>query len=251
MRVFITGASSGLGEALARYYDAQGAELGLFARSADKLQALSASLSRPAFCYAGDVRQAQDLERAAMMFQSQGPVDVVIANAGVSVGVLNGSGEDGDVVREIFETNMLGMAATFEPFIGAMQAVGRGTLVGIGSVAGIRGLPGSSAYSASKAAAMVFLESLRVDLRGTGVRVVTIAPGFVDTPMTRHNPYPMPFLMQPAAFAQAAGKAIAAGHSYRVIPWQMGFVAKALRLVPNGIYDKFISKTGRKPRRPR
>ena len=251
MRVFITGASSGLGEALARYYDEQGAELGLFARSADKLKVLSAGLSRPALCYAGDVRQAQDLEQAAMMFQQHGPVDIVIANAGVSVGVLNGSGEDGDVVREIFETNMLGMAATFEPFIGAMQAAGRGTLVGIGSVAGIRGLPGSSAYSASKAAAMVFLESLRVDLRGSGVRVVTIAPGFVDTPMTRHNPYPMPFLMQPEAFARAAGKTIAAGHSYRVIPWQMGFVAKALRLVPNGIYDKFISKTGRKPRRPR
>ena len=249
MRVFISGASSGLGQAFARYYDAQGAQLGLFARSGDKLQALSASLSKPAACYAGDVRHVSDLHAAAADFLQQGPVDIVIANAGISVGILNGIVEDAGVFREIIETNVLGMGATFEPFIPGMQQRGSGTLVGISSVAGVRGLPGSSAYSASKAAVTVFLESLRLDLYGTGVKVVTIAPGFVDTPMTQHNPYPMPFLMKPHIFAQRAGRAIARGSRYTVIPWQMGLVARLMRFIPSALYDRIMSRAGRKPRR--
>ncbi|AHG64676.1 SDR family oxidoreductase [Advenella mimigardefordensis] len=249
MRVFISGASSGLGEAFARYYDARGAQLGLFARSGDKLQALSASLSKPASCYAGDVRCGADLHKAAADFLQDGPVDIVIASAGISVGILNGMVEDADVFREIIETNVLGLGATFEPFIPGMQSRGSGTLVGISSVAGVRGLPGSSAYSASKAAVTVFMESLRIDLYGTGVKVVTIAPGFIDTPMTRQNPYPMPFLMQPDAFAQKAGQAITLGRRYTVIPWQMGLVARLLRFVPSALYDRVMSRSGRKPRR--
>jgi len=249
MRVFISGASSGLGEAFARYYDACGAQLGLFARSGDKLQALSSSLSKPAACYVGDVRYAADLHAAAADFLHNGPVDIVIANAGISVGILNGMVEDAEVFREIIETNVLGMGATFEPFIPGMQSRGSGTLVGISSVAGVRGLPGSSAYSASKAAVTVFLESLRLDLYGTGVKVVTIAPGFIDTPMTQHNPYPMPFLMKPDAFAQRAGQAIALGRRYTVIPWQMGLVARLMRFVPSALYDRMMSRAGRKPRR--
>lgn len=249
MRVFISGASSGLGMAFARYYDAQGAQLGLFARSGDKLQALSASLSRPAICYPGDVRHAPDLHAAAADFLRGGPVDIVIANAGISVGIINGIPEDADVFRDVIETNVLGMGSTFECFIPAMQQRGSGTLVGISSVAGVRGLPGSSAYSASKAAATVFLESLRIDLHGTGVRVVTIAPGFIDTPMTQQNPYPMPFLMQPETFVQRAGKAIAQGRRYTVIPWQMGLVARLMRFIPNALYDRIMSRAGRKPRR--
>src|SRR5690606_5836003 len=244
MRVFISGASSGLGEAFARYYDARGAQLGPFARSGDKLQALSSSLSTPAACCGGDVRRTADLHAAAADFLHQGPVDIVIANAGISVGILNGMVEDAEVFREIIETNVLGMGATFEPFIPGMQSRGSGTLVGISSVAGVRGLPGSSAYSASKAAATVFLESLRIDLHGTGVKVVTIAPGFVDTPMTQHNPYPMPFLMKPDAFVRRAGQAIERGRRYTVIPWQMGLVARLMRFIPNALYDRMMSRAG-------
>lgn len=249
MRVFISGASSGLGEAFARYYDAQGAQLGLFARSRDKLKTLSASLSQPAKCYAGDVRVSSDLHAAAADFLQDGAVDIVIANAGISVGILNGIAEDAEVFRDVIETNVLGMGATFEPFIVGMQKRGSGTLVGISSVAGVRGLPGSSAYSASKAAATVFLESLRIDLYGTGVKVVTIAPGFINTPMTQHNPYPMPFLMQPGDFASQAGRAIARGRRYTVIPWQMGLVARLMRFIPGALYDRIMSRAGRKPRR--
>ncbi len=249
MRVFITGASSGLGEAFARHYDSQGAELGLFARSSDKLQALAVQLSQPARCYVGDVKVAADVNRAAADFLQAGPVDIVIANAGISVGILNGIPEDAEVFRDVIETNVLGMGATFEPFIPSMQQRGAGTLVGISSVAGVRGLPGSSAYSASKAATTVFLESLRIDLYGTGVKVVTIAPGFIDTPMTKKNPYPMPFLMKPADFVQRAAKAIEAGRRYTVIPWQMGIVARLMRFIPNALYDRAMSRAGRKPRR--
>ena len=129
-----------------------------------------------------------------------------------------------------------------------MRARGSGALVGIASVAGIRGLPGHGAYSASKAAVIAYCESLRGELRGSGVQVVTIAPGYVDTPLTQKNRYGMPFLMDSAKFADAAFRAIANGVSYRVIPWQMGIVAKILRLLPNALFDRVLVGRARKPR---
>jgi short-subunit dehydrogenase len=129
-----------------------------------------------------------------------------------------------------------------------MNARRSGTLVGIASVAGIRGLPGHGGYCASKAGVIAYCESLRGECRPHGVRVVTIVPGYVDTPLTQRNPYAMPFLMSPRAFANAAYKAITAGSSYRVIPWQMGVVAKLLRLLPNPLFDRVMAGRGRKPR---
>jgi short-subunit dehydrogenase len=142
------------------------------------------------------------------------------------------------------------MAATFAPFIAPMRQRGQGRLVGIASVAGIRGLPGAGAYSASKAAAFAYLESLRVELLGSGVKVVTIAPGYVATPMTEHNPYPMPFLLTADEAARRFVLAIERGASYTVIPWQMGLVAKGLRLLPNWLYDRLFARAPRKPRMP-
>src|SRR5690606_23606467 len=110
-------------------------------------------------------------------------------------------------------------------------------LVGIASVAGIRGLPGAGAYSSSQAAVIAYCESLRLELAGQGIRVVTIAPGYVRTAMTARNPYSMPFLMPADAFARRAVKAIARGASYRVIPWPMGVVSRLMRLLPNWLYD--------------
>ena len=121
--------------------------------------------------------------------------DIVVANAGVSRGALTEHAEDLAVFRSVLDTNVLGLVHTFQPFLAAMRGARRGALVGIASVAGFRGLPGSGAYSASKAAAITYLESLRLELRGTGVAVVTICPGYVATPMTARNPYRMPFLL--------------------------------------------------------
>lgn len=248
-RVFITGASSGIGEALARHYAAHGASLGLVARRGEQLAHLAASLPGQHAIYPLDVSDANALAKAATDFiQQWGVPDIVIANAGVSVGTLAGEAEDLAALKRVMDINVLGLANTLQPFIGPMNQAGRGTLVGIASVAGIRGLPGAGAYSASKAAAIALLESTRVELRGTGVKVVTIAPGYIKTPMTAKNPYPMPFILPADEAAARMAKAIERGVSYTVIPWQMGLVAKLLRLLPNPIYDTLFARAGRKPR---
>lgn len=177
-----------------------------------------------------------------------GVPDVVIANAGISVGIDSADFADLQQLRATFETNNLGMAATFQPFLQLMRERRAGTLVGIASVAGIRGLPGHAAYCSSKAAVISYCESLRGECRPFGVKVVTISPGYVATPLTSRNRYAMPFLMQPADFADKAFDAIAAGASYRVIPWQMGVVAKALRALPNAVFDRVLAGRPRKRR---
>lgn len=255
-RVFITGASSGLGAALAKRYAQHGAVLGLLARRREMLEQLVQSLPDPQRhrVYAVDVTDYAAVAAAAQDFmRAQGGVDIVIANAGISAGTLTEYSEDLAVFERILATNVTATAATFAPFIAAMKQQAQAgsrecRLVGIASVAGIRGLPGAEAYSASKAAVISYCESLRLELKSSGIKVVTIAPGYIDTPMTRGNPYPMPFLMHAGVFADKATAAIAAGASYRVIPWQMGVVAKLLRLLPNWLYDLAFSKAPHKPR---
>ena len=249
LKVFITGASSGIGAALARHYAATGATVALTARRIEVLENLRTELGANAHAYAADVTDAASLARAAGAFMERhGVPDVVIACAGVSIGIDSALREDVPVFKQVMDTNVLGTLITFQPFIDAMKKQRRGALVGIGSVAGIRGIPGSGAYSASKAAVITYCESLRVELRGSGVQVVTIAPGYIRTPMTDGNPYPMPFLTDAPVFAARAAAAIAAGESYRVIPWQMGAVAKLLRVLPNWLFDRAMAKAGRKPR---
>ncbi|MES2932233.1 MAG: SDR family oxidoreductase [Pseudomonadota bacterium] len=254
-KVFITGASSGLGAALARQYAQQGATLGLVGRRQQVLQQLAASLpnAQQHRCYPLDVTKHTELAAAAADFIGDTGIDVVIANAGISQGTRSEYAEDIAVFERIIATNLTATVATFAPFIAAMKAQAangnrNGRLVGIGSVAAIRGLPGAEAYSASKAAVVSYCESLRVELRGVGIAVVTIMPGYIDTPMTQINDYPMPFLMPAPKFAASAVKAISAGTSYRVIPWQMGLVAKLLRLMPNFLYDYAFSKAPYKAR---
>lgn len=257
-RVFITGASSGLGEALARRYAEQGAVLGLVARREPQLRELAAQLpnGQRHRIYPLDVTDAAALRAAAEDFiAANDGVDVVIANAGISRGTLTEISEDLAVFERILATNVSATVATFSPFIAAMKAQAKAgsrdcRLVGIASVAGIRGLPGASAYSASKAAVISYCESLRVEMARFGIRVVTIAPGYIDTPMTRVNRYPMPFLMPAPDFARRAVDAIEAGVSYRVIPWQMGVVARLLRMLPNALYDLAFSRAPHKTREP-
>lgn len=248
-RVFLTGASSGIGAALARQYSAAGAVVGLAARRLERLAAVAEELPAAHSCYPLDVADAEALRAAAADFIAQwGCPDVVIANAGVSVGTLTEEAGDLPAFRRVFEINVMGVVQTFQPFISAMKARGSGRLVGIASVAGIRGIAGAGAYSASKAAAIAYLEALRVELRDSGVKVVTIAPGYIATPMTARNRYPMPFLMPVDAAARRFIRVIERGASYSVIPWQMGIVAKLLRLLPNPLFDALSARAGRKPR---
>ena len=250
--VFITGASSGIGQALAlRFYQA-GYRLALAARRTQEVKswAEAENISASSYeIYSADVSDIDSIVAAGQAcLANQGVPDVVIANAGISIGMDSAIRSDLDVMVRTFATNNVGMAATFQPFISAMTKRGSGALVGIGSVAGIRGLPGHGAYCASKAAVIAYCESLRGDLKTSGVKVVTICPGYIDTPLTQKNRYAMPFLMPPEAFADQAFAAIKAGVSYRVIPWQMGAVAKLLRLLPNALFDKALAGRARKSR---
>lgn len=251
--IFITGASSGIGQALAARYAQAGWRLALVARRTEVLQAWVSSQgldSDRAAIFGADVADTEQIVAAGRRCIAEcGLPDVVVACAGISVGMDTAVRSDLEVMRELFALNNVGLAATFHPFVAPMRERGRGTLVGVASVAAIRGLPGHGAYSASKAGVVAYCESLRVECRGSGVSVVTLLPGYVATPLTARNTYAMPFLMEPEAFAERAFRAIEAGTSYRVIPWPMGLLAKLLRLLPNVLYDRLLAGRGRKPRR--
>ena len=257
MNVFITGASSGIGAALARCYAARGATLGLVARRGEILEDLRASLpasTRRHSIHAVDVTDSDALARAASDYLDQvGVPDIVIANAGISTGTLTEHAGDLAVFRRTIDTNLIATVATFGPFIDAMkrEPITPGCsrkLVGVASVAGVRGLPGAGAYSASKAAVIAYCESLRVELRGSAIRVVTLAPGYIATPMTSGNPYPMPFLMPVDRFAEKALGAIDRGVRFAIFPWQMRIVAGVLRVLPRALFDAASSRARRKPR---
>lgn len=248
LKVIISGASSGLGSALARHYAGLGATLGLIARRADLLETLASELPG-ASTYVADVRDAGAMQAAAHDFMRRhGCPDIVIANAGISRGTLTEYAEDREVFESILATNVIGMVNLFQPFISAMRTAGQGSLVGIASVAGYRGLPGSGAYSASKAAAISYLESLRVEMHGNGVSVITICPGYVATPMTAKNPFRMPFLLTAEEVAEKIVRITENKVLFAVIPWQMAIVARVLKFLPNFLYDRLFVNAPRKPR---
>ena len=251
--VFITGASGGIGRALAARHARAGWRLALAARRTGEieawLRARGLDVGDRAGVYAADVRDVDAIAAAGRAcIAAQGLPDVVIANAGISVGVDAALRADLDVMRATLETNLLGLAATFHPFIAPMRERRAGVLVGVCSVAGIRGLPGHGAYCASKAGAIAYCESLRGECRGSGVDVVTLLPGYIATPMTRRNRHAMPFLLTADDFADRAFRAIEARAGWRVIPWQMGIVAKLLRLLPNAVFDRLAAGQPRKRR---
>jgi short-subunit dehydrogenase len=244
MRVVITGASSGIGEALARHYASDASVLGLISRRSP-----GPGLPGTVVPYAVDVADTAALARTAADFVARfGAPDLVIANAGVGVGTHGDDLADIEKLRRVLDINLTGLAATLAAFAPAMRRAGRGTLAGIASVAGFRGLAGNGAYCASKAAAITWMESLRAELYGSGVSVVCICPGYIDTPMTRVNRYPMPFLLPADEAARRIARAIAARRRLAVIPWQMALVSIALRLMPGWLYDRLASRAPRKPR---
>jgi len=251
--VFITGASSGIGQALAARFARAGWRLALVARRADEVRAWTQAAGLDegrAVVYGADVRDVAAITGAGRAcIERHGLPDTVIANAGISVGMDTALVEDLDVLRATYETNNIGLAATFQPFVAPMAARGSGRLVGIASVAGIRGLPGHGAYCSSKAAVISYCESLRGELRPSGVRVVTICPGYVDTPLTRGNRYSMPFLIPADVFADRAYDVIRAGRSYAVVPWQMAVIAKLMRALPDPLFDRLLAGRPRKQRR--
>jgi short-subunit dehydrogenase len=260
-KIFITGASSGIGNALAHEYAKRfsdtGAIIGLAARRSEHLQKLATELQLQykisCAIYPLDVRDADALQAAAQDFMQQhGTPNIVIANAGVSRGTLTEHKEDIKAFQAIFDINVMGMMHTFQPFIATMKlAAANGEtaqLVGVASVAGIRGIPGSGAYSASKAAIISYCESLRTEMKHFNIAVSTIAPGYIRTPMTEINQYKMPFLMNADVFAEKFANAVAGKVRFKIIPWQMGVIARVMRLIPPRLWDYLMKNTPHKKR---
>ena len=261
MNIFITGASSGIGYAIAHEYAKRFANtqstIGLVARRSEHLQKLATELQNQykitCAIYALDVRDSSALQTAAQDFMQQhGTPNIVIANAGVSRGTLTEHKDDIKAIQAIFDINVMGMVNTFQPFIAAMKQAGAeamtAQLVGVASVAGIRGIPGSGAYSAIKAAVISYCESLRAEMQHFNIAVSTIAPGYIRTPMTELNQYKMPFLMDADDFADKFVNAVAAKARFKIIPWQMDVIARLMRLIPPRLWDYLMKNAPHKKR---
>jgi len=247
--VFITGASSGIGASLARQFYREGFVVGLVARRDHELRSIKESLGERCYFYQADVADYKTVRLAAEQFmQHVGIPNVVIANAGISGGTLSEEFDDIDAFEQILRTNVLGVVNTFQPFMKGMLKENRGTFVGVSSIAGIRGLPGSGAYSASKAALTTYLESLRIELHESGVNVLTVCPGYIKTPMTDVNQFRMPFLMNSDDAADSITQAIKRKKVIHIMPWQMRLVASCMKWLPRVIYDRLASTAPRKPK---
>jgi short-subunit dehydrogenase len=247
LKIIITGASSGIGQALAKEYDKQGVVIGLLARRKDKLIELQKTLSCKSLIFSVDVTDLAQCRWAAEEFMAlYGTPDIVIANAGISSGTLTENFSDLETFKKIIDTNLTGVTHTFYPFIQPFKKRGSGHFVGISSVAGIRGLPGAGAYSASKAALTNYLESLRIELSSANINVTTIAPGYIKSPMTDENDFSMPFLMPTHKAARSMIKAIKAKKKYAIIPWQINFIGRIMYLLPISIWDWLAKKAPRK-----
>lgn len=245
----ITGACGGLGQALARELLGQGARVALLGLDRARLEALQALAPERSALYTLEVSDAAAMRAVAEDWtSSHGVPDLVIANAGVAGGFDTAEAADLAVMRRMLEINLLGVATTFQPFLTPMREAGRGCLVGVASLAGWRGLPGNGAYCASKAGLIAYLQSLRAELRGSGLRVSTVCPGYLRTALTAGNRFSMPGLMEPDAAARQLLARAARGAELIVLPRRMGWLARALGLLPAALHDRLLLGQPRKPR---
>jgi short-subunit dehydrogenase len=241
----VTGASSGLGRGLALWFGRRGVKVYAAARRRDHLEAL-ANEARAAGATIEpvelDVSDADaTLARIRELDASSGGLDLVIANAGVGVET-NARRIQWEQVKQTIDVNVTGAAATLCAVLPRMVERKRGHLVGVASLAGYRGLGRNAAYSASKAYLSTFMESLRVDLKPTGVRVTCIYPGFVKSEMTARNKFTMPFLLETEEAVEMMGKAIVRGEAHYAFPWQTASLMRLVRVMPNALFDAAMRK---------
>ena len=241
--VVLTGASSGIGRDLAVLLASYGSKLALIARRVAMLEEVRDECVRvggEAIVCAGDVVDLKTMISARdEVFSMWGGADIVIANAGV--GGLNPADNFSlEVHRRFVEINCLGLANTLMPFVPSMMERKSGQLVGVSSLAAFRGLPNAASYSSTKSAQMVFLESIRVDLRKHGIAVSSIHPGFVESPMTNHDEFPMPFMMKTRASSVLMARAIRKRKALYMYPWQMRLVTLVNMHLPRFVYDRFV-----------
>ena len=243
--VMITGASSGIGKGLALDLAPRGAKLALLARRQNLLdEIVNATRVRggKALAVAVDVRDADAMRSAADRIRAQlGPIDILIANAGVGTSD-HISQLDPIHAANVISINVLGAANSVAAVVPQMVERGRGQLVAISSLAAYRGLPKSAAYCASKAAMSAYFESVRIDLRGSGVRVTIIHPGFIKTPLTAGRDAKMPYLMELDDAMPKIVSAIEKGKKSVAFPWQLATVVRAGMLMPTFMYDWIASR---------
>ena len=242
-RVLITGAANGFGQAAARRFHAQGASLVLADIEAKPLAELAAELGAQSFVF-----DQADSNSINEMAAAVGTVDVLINNAGALVAkpLLDTSEAE---ARHLIDTDFLGVFLLTQQFGRRMVAQGRGVIVSVGSQTAFCGGENRGIYAAAKAAVSQLTRAAAVEWGPHGVRVVTLLPGYVATPLTARNRYPMPFLLDADTFADRAWRAIQAGASRRVIPWQMAIVARLLHALPDALFDRLFAGRGRKHRR--
>jgi short-subunit dehydrogenase len=244
--ILVTGASSGIGRALAVELGRRGARVGLTARRAEELLKVAEEVERAggkALALAADVRNPVEINSVAERVRATwGRIDVLIANAGMS-STTAATSLQADEASEVITINVIGVVNSVAAVLPDMLARKSGQLVAISSLASFRGLPKSGAYSASKAAVSTLFESLRVDLRGSGISVTTIHPGFIRTPMTANRKRKLPFLLEPDDAACRMLRAIERRARTYAFPWQLAGLVHLLKHVPNTVYDRLASNT--------
>jgi short-subunit dehydrogenase len=235
--VMITGASSGIGRGLALAIAARGARLGLLARRQGLLDEIAGSVKSRVVSVAADVRDANAVKLAADRVREElGPIDILIANAGIGTAD-HISRLDPDHAADVISINVLGAANSVAAVVPQMIERGKGQLVAISSLAAYRGLPKSAAYCASKAAVSAYFESVRIDLRGTGIDVTIIHPGFIKTALTAGREAKMPYLMELDDAIPKIVSAIEKRKKSVAFPWQLATVVRAGMLMPAFMYD--------------
>ncbi len=246
--VLITGASSGIGEALALAYARPGALLSLTGRDVGRLAAVAAAAeARGAHVRQAilDVRDVAATAEWAIAADQAQPADLLVANAGISGGT-HGGPESAEQTRAVFAVNLDGVVNTVLPLVPRMMARGGGQIAIISSLAGHRGFPGAPAYCASKAAVKVWGESLRGELAASGVKVNVVMPGFVKSRMTDVNDFPMPFFMSAEKAAEIIRKGLARDRARIAFPWQTALIAWAIGMASPAITDPLLRKLPKK-----
>ena len=244
--VLITGASSGIGRALATAWARRGARVALLARRAEALEEVAGAVEAAggqAFAVVADVRKSEAVRAAVELVEREwGRVDVLVANAGIGE-VTRAQEFPVEKARAVFETNVVGAMNSVAAVLPGMHARRSGQLVTVSSLAAYRGLPGSGAYCASKAALSTFFESLRVELRGSGIAVTIIHPGFVRTPMTTGREQPMPFLVEVDRAAELMLRAVEARRRTYAFPWQLAWLARLSKHLPGALHDRLLARS--------
>jgi short-subunit dehydrogenase len=236
----VTGASSGIGRGLSAWLVRRGVRVFGAARRVDEVRRLQAELSSESGRLEPvemDVAKAREtIQQIQELDDAAGGLDLIVANAGVGFET-HAKRIDWDKVEQTIQVNVLGASATLCAILPRMVERNFGHLVGVSSLASVRGLYRFGAYSASKAFLTTFLEGLRVDLKSTPIKVTSVHPGFVKSGMTAKNAFKMPFLMELDEAVDQIGQAIIRGQAVIAFPWQMAAAAGALRLLPHGLFD--------------